>query len=314
MMLNSSRMPPLAALRAFEAVARLGSLSQAAAELSVTKSAVSHQLRALEADLGVVLMRRGGTLRRAEVTEAGAELLASVQQALTLLENACRKVRTTNQDRRRVLNISSNPALAALWLAPRVGRFIELHPDIDVQVHLHAGQEPAWKSQNIDLAFLHVREDGPRGPAPGDIALMRETIVPVCSPALVDEARRHDPAELLNHRWLNEKHVDSPETDWRTWQRHLGLEATPAQDMLTLSGISTVTAAAVAGVGIALGRSPLVDEELASGRLVALLPEKRMAGSWGYVMRVHANRAMDPALPALVEFLADEGRSVAPAR
>ena len=77
--------PPLAALRAFEAVARLGSLSRAAAELHVTKSAVSHQLRALETDLGVPLLRRGGTVRRAETTEAGADLLASVQQALSLI-------------------------------------------------------------------------------------------------------------------------------------------------------------------------------------------------------------------------------------
>ncbi|MNR27608.1 DNA-binding transcriptional activator GcvA [compost metagenome] len=76
-----------------------------------------------------------------------------------------------------------------------------------------------------------------------------------------------------------------------------------------LSGLSTVVAAAAAGVGIALGRAPLIDEDLASGRLVPLVPHLRMPGSWGYVMRIHANRPMDPSLPALVEFLAEEGRS-----
>lgn len=89
--------PPLAALRAFEAVARLGSLSRAAVELNVTKSAISHQLRALEADLGVVLLNRGGGLRQAELTGAGADLLGSVQQALALLATACRNTRAAAQ-------------------------------------------------------------------------------------------------------------------------------------------------------------------------------------------------------------------------
>ena len=302
--------PPLAALRAFEAVARLGSLSRAAGELHVTKSAVSHQLRALETDLGVQLLRRGGTVRRAETTEAGAKLLSSVQQALTLLESACRDVRATARGRRRyTLNVSANPSLAALWLAPRIGRFIELHPDIGVQVYLHASQDPAWKSQDIDLAFLHVRARGPHLAEPGDIALMTETVVPVCSPALIPEAERGDPRVFLRHRWLEEKHIDSPETDWRTWGPRLGLAESDWQEPMVLSGLSTVVAAAAAGVGIALGRAPLIDEDLASGRLVPLMPQLRMPGSWGYVMRIHANRPMDASLPALVEFLAEEGRS-----
>ncbi|MGV2861066.1 LysR substrate-binding domain-containing protein [Achromobacter sp. AGC39] len=304
-----SHTPPLAALRAFEAVARLGSLSRAAAELHVTKSAVSHQLRALEADLGVSLLRRGGTVRRAETTPAGGELLASVQQALTLLDTACRQVRATARGKRRyTLNVSANPSLAALWLAPRIGRFIELHPDIGVQVYLHASQDPAWKSQDIDLAFLHVRTGGPHVAEAGDIALMTETVVPVCSPALIPEADRNDPRVFLRHRWLEEKHIDSPETDWRTWSPRLGLAESDWQEPMVLSGLSTVVAAAAAGVGIALGRAPLIDEDLASGRLVPLVPHLRMPGSWGYVMRVHANRPMDASLPALVEFLAEEGR------
>ncbi|MFY3550616.1 LysR substrate-binding domain-containing protein [Achromobacter insolitus] len=302
--------PPLAALRAFEAVARLGSLSRAAAELHVTKSAVSHQLRALEADLGVALLRRAGTVRRAETTAAGADLLASVQQALTLLETACRNVRASARGKRRnTLNVSANPSLAAMWLAPRIGRFIELHPGIDIQVYLHASQDPAWKSQDIDLAFLHVRAMGPHIAEPGDIPLMTETVVPVCSPTLVDPAERGDPSVFLRHRWLEEKHVDSPETDWRTWSPRLGLADTDWQEPMVLSGLSTVAAAAAAGVGIALGRAPLIDEELASGRLVPLVPQLRMPGSWGYVMRIQANRPMDAALPTLVEFLAEEGRS-----
>jgi LysR family glycine cleavage system transcriptional activator len=304
-----TRTPPLAALRAFEAVARLGSLSRAAAELNVTKSAVSHQLRALEADLGVVLLRRGGTTRRAETTEAGADLLSSVQQALTLLATACRNVRAAAKGRQpQRLNISANPSLAALWLAPRIGRFVELHPDIDIQVYLHTNQDPAWQEQDIDLAFLHMRDEGPHRPAAGDIRLMTETVVPVCSPALAGAASRDDAAVFSRYRWLEEKHVASPETSWRTWWKRLGLRDTDWQEPLVLSGLSTVVSAAVAGAGIALGRSPLIDEELARGGLVALMPGLRMAGSWGYVIRMRPDRPDDAALPALVEFLLEEAK------
>ncbi|CAM3487934.1 Transcriptional regulator [Bordetella sputigena] len=303
------RTPPLAALRAFEAVARLGSLSRAAAELNITKSAVSHQLRALESELGVVLLRRGGTTRRAEPTEAGADLLASVQQALTLLATACRNVRASARARQpHRLNISSNPSLAALWLAPRIGRFVQSHPDIDVQVYLHTNQDPAWQEQDIDLAFLHMRDEGPHRPAPGDIRLMQETVMPVCSPALIDAAERDDPAVFARHRWLEEKHVASPETSWRTWRKRLQLDHTQWQEPLVLSGLSTVVSAAVAGAGIALGRSPLIDEEIARGGLVPLVPALRMAGSWGYVMRMRPDRPDDAALPTLVDFLLDEAR------
>lgn len=302
-------MPPLATLRAFEAVARLGSLSRAAAELNVTKSAVSHQLRALEADLGVSLLLRGGTVRRAQTTEAGAALLVSVQQALTLLDTACRHARAGASGKRRVhLNVSANPSLAALWLAPRIGRFAEMHPDIDVQLFLHASQDPAWKAQDLDLAFLHKQALGPRFAEAGDIPLFTETVVPVCSPALIPAHERDDPLALARHRWLEEKHIDSPETDWRTWRLRLGLPDSAGRDPLVFSGLSTVVAAAAAGVGIALGRAPLIDEELARGRLVALTPALRMPGSWGYVMRLHANRPMDASLPKLVEFLAEEGQ------
>jgi LysR family glycine cleavage system transcriptional activator len=156
---------------------------------------------------------------------------------------------------------------------------------------------------------LHVRARGPHLAEPGDIALMTETVVPVCSPTLIAEADRNDPRVFLRHRWLEEKHIDSPETDWRTWSPRLGLAESDWQEPMVLSGLSTVVAAAAAGVGIALGRAPLIDEDLASGRLVPLMPQLRMPGSWGYVMRIHANRPMDASLPALVEFLAEEGRS-----
>ena len=134
-----------------------------------------------------------------------------------------------------------------------------------------------------------MREHGPHLPQPGDIRLMSETVVPVCSPALVSPGERDDPRVFARHRWLEEKHVDSPETSWDTWSARLGLDPSERQEPLVLSGLSTVVAAA-RGVGIALGRAPLVDE-LASGRLVPLMPHLKLAGSWGYVMRMQPNSA-----------------------
>jgi LysR family glycine cleavage system transcriptional activator len=137
---------------------------------------------------------------------------------------------------------------------------------------------------------------------------MTETVVPVCSPTLIAAAARDNPATFRRYRWLEEKHVASPETSWRTWWKRLGLRDADWQEPLVLSGLSTVVSAAVAGVGIALGRSPLIDEEVARGGLVPLMPDLRMAGSWGYVIRMRPDRPDDAALPALVEFLLEEAK------
>lgn len=308
LMSSAFRTPPLGALRAFEAVARLGSLNRAAEELHVTKSAISHQLRSLESELGVVLLHRGGTLRRAEPTEAGTEFLIAVRHALALLDAACRSVRAVSKGKlQRVLKVSANPSLASLWLAPRLGKFTQMHPDIQIQVHLHSHREPDWHNGVIDLAIMHMRVDDPESIALTDIPLLVETVIPVCCPSLVDAADRDDPLVLLRHRLIQEQHIASPETAWSTWRRHLNLPSLNADEALVLAGLSTIVGAAAAGAGIALGRSPLVDAELASGRLVALLSAHRMAGSWGYVMRVQPNRTVDPSLHTLMSFLEKEG-------
>jgi LysR family glycine cleavage system transcriptional activator len=231
-----------------------------------------------------------------------------VQQALTLLEIACRDVRTaTKKQQRYQLNLSANQSVAMLWLAPRLGRFVEAHPDIALQVHLHVNQSPAWKAQDIDVALLHVRDDGPHLPRLGDVPLMAEAVVPVCSPALVAPRLRGDPHTLSRFRWLEEKHVASPETSWQRWQKRLGLQGPPEVGTLALSGMGTVVSAAVAGLGIALGRVPLVDEDIARRRLVPLVPALCMPSSWRYVARIRSGRTHDAVLSALIAFLLEEG-------
>lgn len=309
MSLPIDRLPSLGALRAFEAVARLGSVSLAALELNVTKSAISHQLRGLESELGCAVLVRGGVQRRAQVTEAGERLLAGVTQALRALNAACHDARRTSvAPQQRVIRVSANPSLASLWLAARIGAFGRLHPDIHIEVQLHAHRAPAWSATGPELVLMHMQAGGPHAPQAGDIALFSETVVPICSPALIAPHERNDPGVLLRHRLIQEQHIDSPETDWSTWGPYLGLAALPTDGVLLLAGLTTVVGAAAAGVGIGLGRSPLVDNEISSGRLVPLFPARRMPGSWGYVMRMRPEVVPDAALAALMAFLVQEGQ------
>ena len=125
-----ARLPPLTTLRAFEAAARLGSFSRAAEEISVTHSAVSHQVRALERALGTPLFQRNG--KRVSLTEAGRHLAGRVGAALREIADAAQVVR--RRDRGRALTVSTLPSFAARWLMPRLGRFMEQHPEIDVNV------------------------------------------------------------------------------------------------------------------------------------------------------------------------------------
>ena len=128
-----ARLPPLTTLRAFEAAARLGSFSRAAEEISVTHSAVSHQVRALERALGTPLFQRNG--KRVSLTEAGRHLAGRVGAALREIADAAQAVR--RRDRGRVLTVSTLPSFAARWLMPRLGRFMERHPEIDVNLHVY---------------------------------------------------------------------------------------------------------------------------------------------------------------------------------
>lgn len=296
--------PALGALRSFEAAARLGSLSAAALELHVTKSAISHQLRGLEEELGAALLLRGGTLRRAEVTEEGARLLASVQQALATLEAACNDIRmSARKQSAKVLNVSSSQSIATLWLTQSMHRFVDANPDISLEFHQHTNQKPAWKTHDIDLAIIHVRDAGPHLPQEGDIPLMEESIVPFCSAGLVPPGRQNDPTFIGECRWIEERHLASPETSWDLWQKRLGLTERGRGGTTALSGLATVVSAVQAGAGVALGRLPVISEELARGRLVALMPETCLRGSWRYVARIRPGRVIDEPIRKLVNFV-----------
>jgi LysR family glycine cleavage system transcriptional activator len=305
-----ANIPPLPALRAFAAAARLGSLSHAAEELHVSKSAISHQIRALEANLGTSLLRRGGTTTRAEPTYPGQLLLKAVEDSLEQLGRACERIRAPRKrSRRRTLHVSANAPFCALWLAPRVASFAARQPTVDLNLHILDAQ-PDWQRDGIDVAILRTRRDAPpHSNGIGDLTLADETVFPVASPILLGNAAPEDLSLLTRHTLLQEGHYSVPEYGWDTWFSMLHAGAVPEERVVRYGGYSPVIGAAVAGAGIALGRSPLVDFDLASGRLVRLFPGAELPGSWRYVLQQNPHSPPHPVLRAFVAFLLSEGQA-----
>lgn len=291
------RIPPLAALRAFAAVARTGSFARAAAALHVSTSAVSHQVRGLEADLGTTLLtraRNGSGASRTAVTEAGQALLQTVDRAFAELAAGCEAVRA--RGRRPTLTISANGSMASLWLAPLLAGFAARHPSVQWQMRTFE-TVPDMAREGLDLAILRAR---PGHILDGDVKLFSETVFPVCSPAL---GLTGDPAALLRHNLLQESGDANTEKDWSTWLDLLGVGARARVTRVEFSTFAAAIAAALAGVGIALGRRPLIDADLASGRLVRPFGDRELPGSWDMVIRSRPGAARDPHVAALESFL-----------
>lgn len=291
-------LPPLAALRAFETTARLGGLARAAAELNVSTSAVSHQIRGLEESLGVRLLERGTGVGGVRVTPAGTKLLAAATSALALLEDACSDIRGIT----RRLTVSANVSLSTMWLARRLADFSALHPEVAVNAIIEM-EEPDFTRYGIDLAIVHVPESALR---PSDEVLLREEVFPVCSPDLYPMASQG----ACHCRLLQEAHDGSPAVDWRTWASELNLPRNFETKIVRYSTFSQAIAAAVGGAGIALGRSPLIDPELDSGRLVGLVPGLSRPASWRFVLRRGPSRR-HRMLAALTDFLRAQAGSIA---
>jgi LysR family glycine cleavage system transcriptional activator len=250
------RLPPLNALKAFEAAARHESFTRAAQELCVTQGAVSHQVKALEARLGLKLFNR--ERQRLVITEAGRDYLAVVRDALDRL--AAGTERLMQRQASGVVTVSTSPDFAAKWLVHRLGRFAELHPDIDLRISAST-HHVDFAREDVDLAVRHGDGDWPGLDA---VRLCREQLFPVCSPALACAGRGIQKAsDLLKLPLLRLQ-------DWKTWARWFdaaGISA-PAVPGPVLNRASMLIDAAVDGHGVALARTALAACDLLNGRLV----------------------------------------------
>jgi LysR family glycine cleavage system transcriptional activator len=255
----ADNLPPLNALRVFAAAARHRSFTRAAAELHVTQTAVSHQMRLLEAHLGLTLFVR--LPRQLVLTADGSAYAAELQRAFERIRVATAGLHA--HPLREVLAVTSLPSFAARWLVPRLGAFSRAHPNIDLRIiaterPLDFSREPV----DVGIRFGYGHYVGLRSEK-----LMDDACFPVCSPALLRRRPAlRSPADLRRHVLL---HDDSPD-DWRRWLREVGVSERDSERGHIFSDGSMMLQAAADGQGVALAREVLVAGDLASGRLVRL--------------------------------------------
>ena len=252
-------LPSLNGLRAFEAAARHQSFTRAAEELNVTQTAVSHQIRTLEERLGLKLFdRRGRALR---LTEAAKNYLPSVRSAFDELYDATERL--IRRDGDTTLTVSTLTSFAAKWLVPRLGGFQDLHPEISIRITTSTAPVD-FDRDDVDVAIRYGRGDWPGLRVD---RLIREDIFPVCSPKLLDGPYPLGrPDDLASHTLL---HVVGFREDWQVWLTAAKVDGVDPSSGLKFDLIMNALQAAIDGLGVALGRTALVEGDLATGRLVA---------------------------------------------
>ena len=265
-MRKTHAMPALDLLLGFEAAARHLSFTKAGEELHLTQSALSRQIKDLEDQLGVALFQRRH--RALALTDAGQQFHAVAAQVITSVRAATERIRAQS-GRRRPLSVTTTHSFAALWLIPRLAGFTRTHPGVDVRITADTRVQDLERD-GLDVAIRH----GPPSLAgPNAERLFGERVFPVCSPKLMKDKSRplRAPADLRHHVLLqyDDPEVRHPWLHWKTWFEVAGIAELRPAGTLSFSGYEQIIPAAVAGNGVALGRTPLVKDLLASRDLVA---------------------------------------------
>lgn len=281
---------PVGALRCFEAFARLGDMAQTARELGVTPSAVSHQLRGLEELLDTRLTERRG--RRLVLTQEGRRYFEAVSPAFILLRRATQQIRQNRLPRR--VTVSALPLVANGWLLPRLGRFMALHPEVEVHI-----QYARYRNYSSDAADLSLRFGQGHWSGYTSEKLFSGEAFPVASR---DFVARHGPfRSAAQIRGASLIHDGSTE-QWASWLDSAGAPpSVPLRGLVCEDGLLTRTAI-LAGLGIALTRPVLIEEELRSGLLVQL-SEHGVGDGQDYYLCVRADDEPAPVIRQLAAWL-----------
>jgi len=253
----ANRLPPLNALRAFEASARQLSFTRAAEELFVTQAAISHQIKALEDNLGIKLFMRKN--RSLLLTEEGQSYYLDIKDVFNALHDATERLLARGE--KGAITVSLQPSFAIQWLVPRLNTFSLLHPDIDVRIKA-VDQPENSLTEDVDLAIYYGR-----GRWKGIHAeqLHTEYLIPVCSPLLLAGKKPLDKIEdLANHTLLH----DTSRRDWKRWFKHVDVRGGNVNHGPIFSHSAMVLQAAIHGQGVALAHSVLAKPDIDSGRLV----------------------------------------------
>jgi LysR family glycine cleavage system transcriptional activator len=261
----NSHLPPLSALRAFEAAARHMSFSRAATELHVTPAAISHQIHALEEDLGIRLFHRMN--RSIELTASAKVLLPGLTEAFAGIQSSVRRLRAHNDT--GTLTVTASPSIAAKWLVLRLHRFQEQHAEVDVRIS--ATDEVADLTRgDFDIAIRYGAGDYPGL----DVELLfTNEVFPACSPQLFTTGPPlRTPDDLPLHNLIHDQAVerDPLAPTWPMWLKAAGVKNVPATAGLSFSNMYLALDAAIAGHGVVLAQSTIAAADLAAGRLVRL--------------------------------------------
>lgn len=264
-------LPSTSMLVAFEAAARMGSFTEAAAELNLTQGAISRQVRALERQLDIELFAR--VRKSVRLTEAGRRYAEDIEKALQAVRLAT--LNAITHQKGGTLNLAILPTFGTRWLIPRFPAFLEKHPDITVNFSTKLSPFD-FKKEDLHAAIHYGQTDWPDTES---TFLMREETVPVCAPALLETRSLRRPEDLLGMPLLQ---LETRPMAWSEWFRDAGLEP-PAPGGMMFEEISTIAQATVAGLGVSLLPRFLINRELEGGELAVVL-ERPLESSFGYYL------------------------------
>jgi LysR family glycine cleavage system transcriptional activator len=294
----------LNALRAFESSARHQSFSAAAAELNVTPAAVGQLVRSLETWLGAPLFHRSSSGRaRLVATEAAQRALPDIRAGFDRLSLGLERLKEISTN--GVLTVTVSPAFAAKWLLPRIDRFQATWPDTDVRLDTSL-KLLDFVAQGIDIGVRYGAGDWP-----GLVTekLMDEEAYPVCSPGLLRQERRlREPVDLGKETLIHDLSMDSHEgfASWDAWLEKAEVKAITTKRGLRINNSAAVLQAAIDGHGVALARSVMARDDLATGRLVRLFPQIEFTSALAYYVVYRAECASLPKLAAFRDWLISE--------
>ena len=291
--LNFSKLPPLKALRGFESTARLCSYRKAAKELNLTHPAISHQIQALEKDLGVKLFVREG--RQAVLTTEGERFYPVAREALEILISGSEAVRrSTSQS---TLRIQTYISVSLRWLSQRLPRFRALNPELQLQL-ISSIHEQDFDEVNADVGMIFCRT--PPAEHLHWVPLIQPKLFPVCSPGLIGKYRgKLKPEDLLKYPLLT---ITSEAWHWQDWFASAGLGKIKTSHSISVDSTVIALEMAMDGEGIALVNGPFADKDLKAGRLIQPVAHYAEGlGEWGLVCR--KDTLNHPPVRAFIEWL-----------
>lgn len=287
-------LPSLASLRALEALDRLGTATAAAEELALTQSAVSRQLQVLEEQLGITLITRAR--QRMHLTDAGARYAAEIRTALHQIARASMQLHAPRDA--GTLHLAILPSFGMRWLVPRLPDFAARFPDITV--NLSTRLRPVdFAAESFDAAIQYGDGDWPNCQS---LTLRTERLIPVCAPALLPDGPVADLAAL---RQLPLLHIETRPDAWRDWLAENGVAEDHSPSGTTFDQYSTITQAAIHGMGVALLPDFIAEQELATGKVVAATQHSARQTLGAYYL-VWPTGSLPPALRAFRDWIASK--------